>query len=314
MATAVFGRSEHLFLSNDTNRSQDQFEGRLTLSAEDAEQIARAHDERRRTLNNYLHIVVPNKECVMFHEAPVDWRYQICGLTPLNAYFFHRPTEREYTFYDSNYLRALDLVSPTFAKTDTHWTHFGAIKYLHKALNRFQDLTEVVKEQSANLLVDRARQLGDLGSKLGMGPEEILVHKPATSNAQCVSENGVQNEGHVRLFQNEKAALDMRVLVVHDSTGNWLAHALRELFGEVLMIHTPDLDLEFATRFRPDLTIMIQIERFFARIPKNSVDYLDWLSRVEENKGATKSAVPIFHNHAGANVGEPSRYNSLTVN
>ena len=41
------------------------------------------------------------------------------------------------------------------------------------------------------------------------------------------------------------------MLVLHDSTANWLVKFITAIYEEVLFIHSPDLDLELLHAFRP---------------------------------------------------------------
>jgi hypothetical protein len=89
----------------------------------------------------------------------------------------------------------------------------------------------------------------------------------------------------------EDAPVPVRVLVLHDSTALWLMSILPELFPECMMIHTPDVDLDFVARYKPDIMLFLQIERFFVRPPSNQANYAEFIAGEQDRKGATANAV-----------------------
>src|SRR5215212_3113213 len=50
------------------------------------------------------------------------------------------------------------------------------------------------------------------------------------------------------------------MLVLHDSTANWLVKFITAIYEEVLFIHSPDLDLELLRAFRPAALWSFQID------------------------------------------------------
>jgi len=243
---------------------------------------------------------VPNKEAVLPHLVPDTLKFQQEGLTPLNTYFETVWAFEPLTFYRPNLLRKLHAKELTFARTDTHWTHFGALNYLIAALEEV-GLKDAAKQlRDMPFAVNDVKQVGDLGSKIGIEFEMLRAHVPKIKGGDLVMTNGIANEGCIRVYKNEAAPINKKLLMMHDSTAIWMIDYLRTLFAEVMMIHYPDFDPLFVYRYKPDAVLFVQIERFFIRAPKNDVSWAAVADKEEKRKGATKSAVPFINEVLGA--------------
>jgi hypothetical protein len=84
------------------------------------------------------------------------------------------------------------------------------------------------------------------------------------------------------------------MLVLHDSTANWLVKFITAIYEEVLFIHSPDLDLELLHAFRPAALWSFQIERFFIRPPRSDTDVVVYVCDSETEKGGVVSALPLL--------------------
>lgn len=299
MQGVIHGYDDYLFLDNDTNRVTEQVRGLLSLSERECHEIAFCHKSRRLFLaeefgSTYLHIIVPNKEMVLSHLLPDNLRLQEHGLTPVNSYIESDASISAATFYRPNLLRQLHQTEPVFSRTDTHWTHAGAVAYLRRAL-QFAGL-----KQAADALGAMPRtavegsQLGDLGVKLNLDPEKLVILSPTLKSYRLAFTNEIRNEGCVRFFRNDNAPIVMRVVLMHDSTAMWLLGFLPALFSEIVMIHYPDADPMFLSKYKPDIVLFMQIERFFVRIPKNDVSWASVVAQEEARKTASRSAVEIL--------------------
>jgi len=301
MSDVIVGQDGYLFLDNDTNRARDQFAGKLTLSEYEQHAIAFCHKSREKILRDdfeapYIHIVVPNKETVLQHLLPSDLRFQKCGLTPVNAYLESEASVGVPTFFRPNLLRRIHETEPVFARLDTHWTHAGAVPYFEAAL-KFGGLIEAGCALAAMPRETRQiEQAGDLGTKIACGPEALNAIAPVGSKSRLIFTNGIRNEGCVRIYRNEEAPVKKRVLVLHDSTAMWLFGFIAALFSEVTLIHYPDLDPHFVGKYRPNILLFIQIERFFVRVPRNDVSWADVVAKEEARKEVKESAVAFLRN------------------
>ena len=133
------------------------------------------------------------------------------------------------------------------------------------------------------LRISSGEQVGDLGSKLGKGPEVLEIIAPSKPCASQVFANRITNEGSVRFYINP-SLLDRRAVVLHDSFTNWIVPMISELFSETLLIHCADFDFEFCDQYKPAFVWHFQIERFFVRVPKNGVSWCDWVGEQEDPK------------------------------
>lgn len=297
MVGVIQGKEGYLFLTNDANRVIDQHIGRVQLGAE-LDRIYLTHLERAVALlaasnGRYIHIVVPNKETVARDLLPDDIRYESEGLCPLRQYLHARPLAPAMTYFRPDALAGY-LADRYYYRYDTHWTSRGAIHYLTSAFRSFDmsDCAALLETMDLAFRVDSS--LGDLGRKLGFGPEGAELAAPSHPHSRFEFTNRVTNEGCIRHFRNDAALCEKRVLFIHDSTAQWLIFVIPELFSEVLFVHCADLDMQFLSRFRPNLMIFMQIERFFVRPPRNDVDYGEMIRNEEQRKGCAHSAVAWF--------------------
>ena len=71
---ALVGKDGWLFLSNDSNRTWDQFEGRLLLSDSEMagwrQELAQRGAFMRKNNIHYRFICAPNKECIVPEKVP----------------------------------------------------------------------------------------------------------------------------------------------------------------------------------------------------------------------------------------------------
>jgi len=304
MPEAIQGHDDFLFLANDSNAACDQYAGKHVLSEQDAFQIYFVHQSRMKFLRDelgvpYQHIIVPNKEAVLHHLVPDSLKFQQEGLTPLNTFFETISSLENSTFYRPNLLRKLHAKELAFSRTDTHWTHYGALNYLIAALDHagLEDAAKQLRDMP--LAINEVKQVGDLGSKCGIEFEMVRSYVPKIKGGDLVMTNGIANEGCVRVFKNDAPLINKKLLIMHDSTAFWIIEYLRTLFAEVMMIHYPDFDPLFAYRYKPDAVLFMQIERFFIRAPKNDVSWAAIADKEEKRKGATKSAVPFINEVLG---------------
>jgi hypothetical protein len=298
MLGAVAGEDGYLFLGSDSNSSFDQYEGKYRLDSSKMRSIRAAHEGRSSILGEwggrYAHIVVPNKETVLQHLVPTCYRYQRCGLTPYNLYEETERGRAYASFFRPNYLRMIHEEEMSFARLDTHWTHFGAISYLREALSCLGFVNEGDALRSLSLRRTTIHQAGDLGAKNGMDKEELVSISPLRKFEGRESDNQIGNDGRTRYFVNDNPSVNRKVLVHHDSTSEWLILVLRDLFRELLMVHYPDVDNGLLSVYKPDIFLFIQIERFFIRPVSNEARLAAIVADRERAKGGSNSALPIL--------------------
>jgi hypothetical protein len=294
MANSLVGKQDYLFLTNDANRLIDQHTGLHPFETEIRAiyevHLMRVGAVRMANAGAYVHVIVPNKETVARDLLPDGIVYQQHGLTPVRKYLAAAKLAEHMTFFRPEALSDF-LAQRYYYRYDTHWTSRGAIVYMLAmfrafGMGRCSAALAALELQSATDLAP-----GDLGSKIGRTPEGAELLTPAHPRAACRFTNGPVDVGCVRHYVCEDAPVPVRVLVLHDSTALWLMSILPELFPECMMIHTPDVDLDFVARYKPDIMLFLQIERFFVRPPSNQANYAEFIAGEQDRKGATANAV-----------------------
>ena len=282
----IEGRDGRLFLGGDSNGVMAQITGRVKASRRQLDAIAATHEDRARLCGAhaiaYRHVICPSKESIETDKLPLELVYEGHGPSFVAQYLGTNPSTRP--FYDRSCLTGLD---GAFFRLDTHWTEVGAGAYLDAALSHFDD--ERAKRLLHGLEAEVAPVLlpGDLGTKLGLGPESALGLYLPNESASLLFESSLINEGHLRWQRSSRPDVaGTRALVLHDSSAAFLYRLLCELYAETLFVHTPDFDASFLRRFRPDIVWCFQTERFLPRVPCNDVDFGAMIARAERRKKA----------------------------
>jgi len=263
------GRAGYLFLRNDSNRVLDQVTGQRLLSEVELAAWERfllgldaavaARDGR------VIYLVAPNKECVLAEYLPqevvLSEARPVRQLQALAARLDLRATRLVYP------LEALSRAGAEFAtypKGDSHWSDYGAAH----ALGALYEIMGLPAEQDRDFHSEFRNS--DLLSKLGgvcVEEQAVLTHRPA---AVLVGDNGVLNTGRVRELRagDGNAALAQRLLIMHDSFGEWLIPALAARFSRTTAIWNASLDATTIEASNPDVIVLERAERFLIVPPK----------------------------------------------
>ncbi len=283
----VPGKEGYLFLTNDASEVMEQVEGRKVLSPEMLWGIAMTHSARRQYCGEILgagydHWLVPDRETALEAFLPDEIIPHRDGPRSYPLYrglgceALHRP------FFNADLLRAS--AGQAYFKTDTHWTWQGCMTYLRDFAERGR--SEWLKALASISFEDMEYGfVGDLGGKVGAEEERSRFGVPPTGSRLPLFDNAIQNVGHARFYRNSDAPLKERVVVLHDSFGEWLTTILPHLVSECLFIHSPDFDPVFLKRFAPKFVLLCQIERFFIRPPLNGISMPRLIAEEENEKG-----------------------------
>lgn len=261
------GEQGFLFLDADTNHGLYQHAGKLLLTdkgiaAWDAylqdvtTAVARIGAQHRL-------ILVPSKEAVLDHYIDVPKgeltpAEQVAHLSPYVAY----PVPALKTLGDDSYFR-----------TDTHWTHKGAMLALIDVLQQMGFDSEAMHQVFAE---DRYKQhdyKGDLGNKCSPAvsqPVKVLV---SFKYRDLVTyDNGLANHGHMVVIENPEALFDSKLLLYGASSSTMLFYFVARLFKRVVFAHTTGhWDNDVARQVAPDV-ILLQTNARFATVPPTA-DY-----------------------------------------
>ena len=301
MQGVLVGQDGQLFLTNDSNDVIGQITGRKPLPRTDMFRIAAAHRARRvfgATVCNfrYEHMLIPNKECALQDFLPAEIAFESAGPRPV-AQYLAAPAARIWRpFYEAQ------LLSPNgderfFSRTDTHWNHAGALRYLSAFLSaQVPHLHEPLERMAMRRFT--GKQQGDLGRCLEMEPEDIQIIAPQKARAQMIFSNEISNEGCVRWYRNASAPTRERAFVLHDSFTMWLLNIIPELCLETLFFHGTIFDYEVIERFNPSVVLCLQVERFFNRVPDTGGNMLAFIEAEEERKGASRHFADAWADYA----------------
>ncbi|MES2713124.1 MAG: polysaccharide pyruvyl transferase family protein [Pseudomonadota bacterium] len=263
------GSEGYLFLRNDSNRVIDQVTGKRTLSEGELSQwedFLRGLDAAAQARGaRVVYLVAPNKECVFAEFLPgevvVSEARPVRQLQALAARLDLRATRMIYP------LEALRRAGPRFAtypKGDSHWSDYGATVAL-AALYESLGLPEATEADFRTEFRN-----ADLLSKLGgvcVEQQPVLDRRPA---AAAVHDNGVLNTGRRRDLRSGHGAnaQAQRLLILHDSFGEWLIPPLAERFDRTTAIWNANLGAELLEEVQPDIIILERAERFLVVPPR----------------------------------------------
>jgi hypothetical protein len=257
------GRDGFLFLQNDTNGVLDQIQAKRRLTPGELEIWAGFFRELDAMAvargAQALYLVAPNKECVFADRLPQ-------GIEVSED----RPVRQIETLVRSLDLRATRLVYPlealaraeahaVYPRGDSHWSDYGAmlaLAELEAALG-----TGCATPADGEYRVEYRN--ADLLAKLGgvcVEPQPVL--KRGRSAATLVADNGVINTGRRRDWRGGAQARPGRLLMAHDSFGDWLIPSLAERFGATTTIWNASVDRQVLEEVAPTVILFERAERF----------------------------------------------------
>lgn len=264
----IRGEDGWLYLDNDTNRSVDQYTGRLLLDDEglagwkqyfdDCTAVAASVGARQAIL------IAASKEQVLPEFYPhakgkVTLHDQVGAL--------HREEHR--VLDTAGLLAARPDKAACFIKTDTHWTDRGAMV---ATLGLLEKLSLDVQAAQAHFTKDEYFTMpfaGDLGVKLSpavSAPTEFLQVPPPASGAAF--DNGLPNIGRVLVFEDAEALWSSSLVIFGASSSYPMLKYLKRLFGRIVLVHSAgNVDPEVVAHERPDYLMMQTTARFMITPP-----------------------------------------------
>lgn len=259
----------HMFLVNDGNRCHEQHLGEERIGTETVnrwfdhvQQLASLKKERD---FKFCFLPAPDKQSVYWSTLSLapDHRNVSCLLSKLDHRSFYDPLPR-----------LLELVHDgdrdPYPKVDTHWNSAGALAALEGVFSRWSlEFDPIV----ASSLFEEYEFQGDLGIKCTPKVSGIALNLGVGHwRNKLVYDNGVPDNGRIRLFVNDKPVHQARVLIVGDSFSYRVAELLTLYFGSVFHFHGTFVDRAFFRLIQPDFMLFEQTERFFIRSPRHSIE------------------------------------------
>lgn len=264
--SVLVGKEGWLFLDNDTNKSVEQFTGKLMLGS-----AAQAWQQYFSLLIQFTHqqglpyalLIAPAKEQVF----PEYYPYAKSGTTIVKQLIELRPTDFQMV-YPVKRLRRARLRS--YRLTDTHWSPYGACiasraLAVQLGLSWYDVKMVFVDDRYYTMHVT-----GDLGNKF---------YPPVTSKERflrnysyrrhLVYDNGLANFGRVLITFNLQALQQARVVIFGSSSAYSMLDYLSRLFSEVILIHSAgNIDTELTLALKPDYLVAQTNGRFVVKAPE----------------------------------------------
>lgn len=276
------GAGDWLYLDNDSNRSVDQFTGKMRLSrtarSEWKTYLSRVTSYSEQSALPVCLLIAPSKEMVFseyypYKESSKAPIYDLVRLIPKSMKFVFPVTE----------LRALE--NRSFRVCDTHWTLHGArfasqlvaSKLSGKALSYFEVFdTDCYRKRE---------QTGDLGSKLFPSQrhtEDILQN--FSYKKTVVYDNKVDNFGRIITMYNADAVLNQSLLIFGSSSSYTMFHYICRIYSTVVFVHTAgNIDHAIIEKVRPDNICLQTNARFVVKAPKFSDSVLAYIEKKRES-------------------------------
>ncbi|MGY8872674.1 MAG: glycosyltransferase family 2 protein [Pseudomonadales bacterium] len=270
--SVIKGETDYLFLDNDSNGSVDQACGLIQLSNKTfmgwRNFLNEANLLSQQLHFRYAYLWVPGKEIVCADQYPY---------LPSENYFIDRMLAElpstEPLVYPVDQLKG---VASAYLKTDTHWTHAGALEGLlctcaQLGLDR-NILERVFSEDPYQVRI----HTGDLGNK---------TNPPTTCEASFFSgegyrpfrvfDNGMPNTGRMIVMENPATLYSATCLIFGASSSySFLNYAYR-IFEKVIFIHNSgSLDPGLLRSLQPQYVISQTNARFVVKHPTANFSHL----------------------------------------
>lgn len=276
------GKDGWLFLDNDTNKSIEQYTGKLKLS-----RAAQAEwKEYLELLNTFSFsaqipvclLVAPSKEMVYEEYYPYNFSKKapiekLKELVPETLNFI-LPIEE---------LRNLD--DRSFRVCDTHWTlhgaRFAAQLVTSKLMSRNIDELNVFEGD-----VYQNREVsGDLGSKL-FPPQRHEEDRLTNFNYRhcVVFDNNVDNFGRIIVMYHKHAVFKETLLIFGSSSSYTMFHYLCRLYSSVVFVHSAgNIDHKIIEVVKPNYICAQTNARFVVKAPKYNDSVNNYIAQKKEN-------------------------------
>jgi len=267
------GTEGWLFLDNDSNRSVDQFTGRLLLDEPALDQW-QAYLDQGLTLAasvraRHALVIAPSKEQVL----PQYYPHQRAPLTVLDQVLaLARPEHR--VVDGGAVLAAQPSPEACFMRTDTHWTDRGALQAVLAAIEALGYDAALAQATFASDTYRMIRNVGDLGLKFDppvCAPTEFLVGHSPYEGARF--DNRLPNFGRVMIFEQASAPLNESLLMFGASSGYTMLKYLMRLFRRCVFVHSAGhVDPALVRHEQPGALLLQSNGRFLVEPPRTDFD------------------------------------------
>lgn len=264
---AITGRMGELFLSGDSNDSVAQFTRPQALGAGCISAWRSTFDQfsdwqQQFKLNKISVLIAPAKEEILREFYPHS-RASGTFLDQFMTQFQNRPIVLpKWELWNGRKF--------AYAATDTHWTDYGATVAAGAVLKSW-DMAGAGLPDKFRMV----RRIGDLGVKMEPRISGFEPMFPAEDKPVPIFDNGVSNQGCVRVWHTPDAPNPGSLLIFGDSFGTNLAEAFAGVFREVSYAYQPaGFDPELVSILRPQNVLLQITQRFIYGQPATGVRVL----------------------------------------
>ena len=255
------GHDSELFLASGGHHVLDYVRGNRTVSENALRNFSRnIHDRSAYAVPrclSYIHLISPDKQSVFPDRLPIPDPMQVGPLFVAAA-----SAASAAILYPIDQLRVT--TSPTYLKTDTHFSDFGAIRV---AIHAAEVLTGLQLGEARRFLettlVMRRSHVGDLGCKLvpEVMSDEVFA-RIAWPHRYFHNRIDGGSNGAVDILISPNAQIKKRLLWMGDSFGRQMSKFLSFVFQEILFLRTPFFHPDIFDQFQPDYLVTENAERY----------------------------------------------------
>jgi hypothetical protein len=252
---AIQGRMGDLFLAGDSNDSVGQFTENRNLSAaaiaawDNVFTLLPVWCKKYGLLQSSL-LIAPAKEEIRREYYP----FPRATRTVLDD-FMTRFRDRGVIFPKWELWGRRDLV---WSYTDTHWTDYGATVAAGTVLKAWGLPTAGLPDTFTV-----CQRIGDLGTKTSPNVASHELCFMPEVDARKVFDNGISNQGNIRIYRNSNAPHKNRLLIFGDSFGTNLLQAFSGVFSDVTYAYQPaGFDPALVEIIRPHFVLLQITQRF----------------------------------------------------
>jgi alginate O-acetyltransferase complex protein AlgJ len=262
----LHGKDNWLFLDNDTNKSVEQFTGKLLLETE-AKQGWKSYMQALVTLAAQQHcqhvlLLAPAKEAVYAQFHP----FTKAAITPVEQVLSLAPAGLNLCYPQQALAHA---VQRSFRLTDTHWSPYGAMLATIESAVMLGVDRAAVTALFSNDQYRTVQTVGDLGNKVfpPMQAEEQLL-KSFSYRKFVVSDNGLANFGRTVVLNNDAALQQAHLVIFGASSSYSMLDFLCRIFSRITFMHTAgNIDPVALRALAPDYLLCQTNARYVIRAP-----------------------------------------------
>jgi len=264
------GSENWLFLDNDTNKSVEQFTGKLLIEWGERRRWKDYFKSLQKLAGQlnipFVMLVAPSKETVYPHlypypKARVTTTEQLLGLLPKDFPLL----------FPINELRAAPKRS--FRVTDTHWSVHGAALAAMLSAEKLGVAPAAIAALFAQDAFYQKQMVGDLGNKVfppTRHDEDVLASYSYRKFIEY--DNQLPNFGRVLVIRNPAALVKGHLLILGSSSAYSMLDYLSRIYLCVTLVHTAgNIDVGLVKQIAPDYLLTQTNARFVVKAP--TLDY-----------------------------------------